>query len=138
MTVWKISSPSHAEDWVHWWLRCFPMTRASLAKRFLESATSMGGSWLLIPLLAPSTRATEMSCQAVCTAGREGLEEAGSLPDCAPYSCTLAVLFCRVRPMASRHWQDCARTPRSCVPNCRPLPPIQRFPDLPEHDSRWT
>src|SRR5260370_25770730 len=131
MTVWKISSPSHDEDWVHWWLRCFPMTRASLAKRFLESAISMGESWLSILLLAPSTRATEMSCQAVCTAGRERLEEARNMLDCAPYSCTIAVLFCRVRPMASRNWQDCALTPLSCIHNCRRLPRIYGLLDLP-------
>src|SRR5260221_536110 len=85
MTVWTISSPSRAEDWVHWWLRCFPMTRASRAKRFLESAISMGESWLSIPPLGPSTRATGTSCQAVCTAGREGLEEARNLPAWGPY-----------------------------------------------------
>src|SRR2546428_13596119 len=93
MTAWKISSPSHAEDWVHWWPRSFPMTRASLARRFLESATSMGESWLSIPLSGPSTRGTEMSCQVVCTAGAEGLEGAKSLPDCGPYFWTIAVLF---------------------------------------------
>src|SRR5207245_8144394 len=106
MTAWKISSPSHAEDWVHWWPRSFPMTRASLARRFLESATSMGESWLSIPLSGPSTRGTEMSCQVVCTAGPEGLEEAKNLPDCAPYCCTIAVLFCRDRSRASQNWRS--------------------------------
>src|SRR6266581_3462953 len=91
------------------------MTQASLARRFLESATSMGESWLSIPLLGPSIRGTETSCQAVCTAGLEGLEEARNLPDCAPYFCIIAVLFCRDRPMASQNWQDCALTQNSYI-----------------------
>src|SRR5260370_13921557 len=124
MTVVTIRAQSRVEDWVHWWLRCFPLTRASLAKRFLESAISMGESWLSILPLGPSTRATGTSCQAVCTAGREGLEEARNWLDCAPYFFTIADLFCRDRPRASPNWQECALTPVSCIHNCPRRPRI--------------
>src|SRR5260370_8046768 len=123
MTVWTISSPSRDEDWVHWWLRCFPMTRASLAKRFLESAISMGESWLSILPLGPSTRATGTSCQAVCTAAREGLEEARNLPDCAPYFFPIPTLSARHRPEAPGNYPHCSIPPPFSSPNTPPPPP---------------
>src|SRR5260370_26353031 len=87
------------------------MTQASLARQFLESAICMGESWLSILSLGPSTRSTETSCRAVCTAGREGLEEARNSPDCAPCCSITAVSSCKDHPIPSPNWRACALTP---------------------------
>src|ERR1700674_2530990 len=103
MTVSKTSLPSHAEDWVHSLPRSFPTMRASPAKQFWEWAISTDESWLLIQPFAYNTRATATSCQAVCTAVREELGEARNSRECAPCCPTIAVSWCRDRPIAYRN-----------------------------------
>src|ERR1700737_5407477 len=117
MTVWRISSPSHAEDWVLSLPLFFQTTRVSLATPSWESAISMEESWLSIQPLGPNTLVTATSCRAVCTADQEELEEARSLPDCAPCCSTIAVSSCKGRPNASWNWQDCASKPLPYIHN---------------------
>src|SRR5260370_27327564 len=110
MTVWRISSPSHAEDWVLSLPLSFQTMRVSFATPSWESAISMEESWLSIQPLGPNTLVTATSCRAVCTADQEELAEARNSPACAPFCSTIPVSSCKDRPIALRNCGHCLST----------------------------
>src|SRR6267143_2869967 len=121
MTVWRILSPTPAEDWFHSLPLSFQTIQVSLATRSLESATSMEESWPSIQPLGLNTLDTATSCRAVCTAAQEELEAARNSPACAPCCSTIAVSSCRDRRIASRNWRDFAPKARPCIHNPCPI-----------------